>query len=144
MSYWTDADKSTVADLLLAGLSASKIAAQLNCTRNAVHGVVNRDPVLKKIGLQRAPIKSASAPQAPRTVPAGIRRRPKPTIPRPPVRIDPVAPEPLNLLLADLGGKQCRWPVNDPPKGEPYLFCGHVRFGPSYCEFHTGKSVRIP
>lgn len=145
--FWTDDEKNHVAVLLRAGLSAGKIAVRLECSRNAVIGVVSRDPVLKKIGLSG---RATRPPPAPKTTvrisPSVIRRAAKPALPvkpRPVAPPDPVAPTPLNLSLADLRTDQCKWPVNDPPKGEPYLFCGHARFGEKpYCAYHAHRGVR--
>lgn len=145
--FWSDEDKNRVAVLLRQGLPASKIATQMECSRNAVIGVVSRDPMLKAIGLSgranrpktETPVRSKR-----RVSPSVMLRGNKPPRKQPRVRglPDPVAPAPLNLALAELTAEQCKWPVNDPPKGDAYAFCGHVRFGPSYCRYHDSRAVR--
>lgn len=147
--FWSDAEKQRVAELLLAGLSASKIATQMQCSRNAVIGVVSRDPVLKKIGLSgRAnrpkPEPQSCQPRGPRVSPSLHLRaaRRAPAKPRPPVHVDPVAPVPLDIALHELRHDQCKWPTNDPPKGDAFTFCGHVRTGPAYCAYHSHRAVR--
>lgn len=42
----------------------------------------------------------------------------------------------LNVTLFENAG--CMWPVND---GGPYLFCGHVKFKGSYCQYHHEASM---
>lgn len=123
--YWSDEDKNRVAVLLRQWLPASKIATQLACSRNAVTGVVSRDPMLKKIGLSGRHLRTKRLTQ-----------------PRTHGRPDPVAPMPLNLTLTELAADQRKWPVNDPPRGEPFAFCGHARFGAAYCEYHAHRGVR--
>ena len=45
--------------------------------------------------------------------------------------------EPKNLPLDQLERHSCRFPVNSPPIGGEYLFCGHTaRIGKPYCEAH--------
>ncbi len=145
--FWSDEDKNRVAVLLRQGLPASKIATQLACSRNAVIGVVSRDPMLKSIGLSgRANRPQAEArPRTKQRVSPNIMLRgnkPPRRQPRTHGMPDPIAPTPLNLTLTDLASDQCKWPVNDPPKGEPFAFCGHVRFGAAYCKYHDGRGVR--
>lgn len=143
--FWSDADKNRLAELLVAGLPASKIAAHFEgASRNSVIGVVYRDKRLKAIGLSgRATRQPAKPTTATRVSPTVIRRIKSPVRvkPRPAPKPDLVAPASLDLLLHELGNEQCKWPVNDPPKGEAYLFCGHQRdeTGP-YCPYHTAKS----
>jgi GcrA cell cycle regulator len=52
---------------------------------------------------------------------------------------------PLNLSLLELGPTSCKWAVNEPPKGEQFLFCGHQRKdGSPYCEFHHSRAYQKP
>ena len=141
--FWTPEDKNRVAAMLVDGFSAGQIAARLgDVTRNAVIGVVFRDPELKKIGLQgrvRLPSTSAAPP-----IEAVRRNQPKrPAQPRFVTRPEPAAPTSLNLPLADLTPGQCKWPTNDVPKGGRFLFCGHARAdGSPYCAYHAHRGVR--
>jgi hypothetical protein len=42
------------------------------------------------------------------------------------------------FTLLDLGAHDCKWPVNAPPRGGQYFFCGEPRFdGGPYCELHN-------
>lgn len=145
--FWSDEDKNRVAVLLRQGLPASKIATQLACSRNAVIGVVSRDPMLKKIGLSgraNSPKPGPAPSHRPRQriSPSLHLRTKRLTQPRTHGRPDLVAPTPLNLTLTELAADQCKWPVNDPPRGEPFAFCGHARFGAAYCEYHAHRGVR--
>lgn len=48
-----------------------------------------------------------------------------------------VGVEPKYLPLQHLSLKSCRYPVNSPPVGGEYLFCGHEAKGKSpYCDAH--------
>jgi hypothetical protein len=46
-----------------------------------------------------------------------------------------------SLRLLQLEGRMCRYPVNDPPRGGEFLFCGdETRWGRVYCDHHYAKS----
>ena len=110
-------------------------------SRNAVIGKVHRlglparamkrpsKAAARKNSRQRAVVLPRRPKPPPRlTKPAPPRRRPEP----------PEAPMSKNLTLMDLTSGTCKWPVNDPPRGEPFLFCGAEK--PSaqpYCPFHA-------
>lgn len=136
---WSDADKDRIAELLVTGLSASKIAAHFaGASRNAVIGVVYRDKRLKAIGLTRRP--------PPRPKPADTQKRisvphTRSRMDRQPAKPEPAAPVSREILLHELDGKQCKWPTNDVPKGGAFLFCGHQRAGAGpYCAYHQAKA----
>ncbi|WP_292365124.1 GcrA family cell cycle regulator [Mesorhizobium sp.] len=138
---WSGADKDRIAELLVAGLSASKIAAHFaGASRNAVIGVVYRDKRLKAIGLTRRPPPRPKPDDTQKriTVPHTQSRIRLPPTPRKP---DQAAPASLEMLLHELDGKQCKWPTNDVPKGGVFLFCGHLRAeqGP-YCPYHRSRA----
>ena len=58
---------------------------------------------------------------------------------------DMVVPISLGMTLLDLGSSQCHWPVNDPPKGEAFLFCGRHSFNSlPYCEYHSRLAYQPP
>lgn len=137
---WSSTDKDRIAEFLVTGLSASKIAAHFaGASRNAVIGVVYRDKRLKAIGFAR--VSGFSKPKVEPVKPAPrtrTRRVPaKPFVTRP----EPAAPASLEMLLHELDGKQCKWPTNDVPKGGVFLFCGHPRAeqGP-YCPYHRSRA----
>jgi hypothetical protein len=49
-------------------------------------------------------------------------------------------PHSAGITLMMFNGCRCKWPVNDPAKGEGHLFCG-LPTDRVYCEHHTIKSV---
>lgn len=155
---WTKDEIARVGELLKAGQSATKIALVVGRSRNAVIGLVHRNKALSDVGLKgnvtrlaedrirkpRAPRKPTAAPKH---EPLGSNRfkklREKVTgtepaskqLPRWSAQTD--APEPRNLSIMDLEWLDCRWPVNNPERGEQHLFCGHQRAsGSSYCAHH--------
>lgn len=149
--FWSDADKDRLAELLVTGLSASKIAAHFDgASRNAVIGVVYRDKRLKAIGLTKRPGFDKPKPEQPKTtmrvspslpLRARTRRAPKkPFVTRP----EPAAPASREMLLHELDNRQCKWPTNDPPKGGVFRFCGHQRAekGP-YCAYHHSRARAV-
>ncbi|TGT76185.1 MULTISPECIES: GcrA family cell cycle regulator [unclassified Mesorhizobium] len=140
---WSSTDKDRIAELLVAGLSASKIAAHFTgASRNAVIGVVYRDKRLKAIGFARVSGFSKPKPEQPKPETYAWTRRPRrartPSTPAKPALPAPVSRE---MLLHELDGKQCKWPTNDVPKGGVFLFCGHPRAeqGP-YCPYHRSRA----
>ncbi len=81
---WTKEVKALVAGMLLEELSASQIAVRLRpgvqVTRNAVVGVVHRDPILRAIGLRGgsgAPHKPHKAPRIKKSRIPGVLAAPK-------------------------------------------------------------------
>lgn len=53
-THWAREDKERVAVLLKQGYSGTQIANELGCGRNAIIGLVLRDPMLSKIGFARS------------------------------------------------------------------------------------------
>jgi GcrA cell cycle regulator len=150
-SFWTDDKFDRLKRLVPDGLSASQIALDLGCTRNAVIGK------LRRAGLRLTGSKS------PRPITAGPRRQrprahPKPggmafklSVPgtaTPPSSTDlPVEPPTSTWVrFADLGPiksrTHCRWPVAGEP-GPDMLCCGAVRIDDdhSYCAFHHARAT---
>ncbi len=142
--FWSDADKNRIADYLVAGLSASKIAAHFDgVSRNAVIGVIYRDKRLKAIGLTKRPPPRPKPVDTQKRITAlhtrsGMRVPPTPRKPADP------APVSLEMLLHELDSQQCKWPTNDPPKGGVFRFCGHQRAekGP-YCAYHQMRARAV-
>lgn len=161
MSDWTPAATDLTTLLWAAGKSASEISRELwdrlgfYASRNAVIGKVHRlrlpgrarrdGPKTTKAGSRKGARKTAAVlaaasvaarrakPPARLTKPVPIRRRPEP----------PEAPMSKNLTLMDLTSRTCKWPVNDPPRGEPFLFCGAEKDAGTepYCPFHARLST---
>jgi hypothetical protein len=141
---WSAADKDKIAALLVQGLSASQIAAKFDGVgRGAIIGVIHRDARLKAIGLAKRP--GFDKPQA--TTAPVVKRARAPRLAKPQfvTRPEPAAPAPLNLPLHELDSKQCKWPVNDVPKGGRFLFCGHGPRveGSPYCAYHHSRARRV-
>jgi hypothetical protein len=136
---WTAELKGQVAVFLGDGLSATQIAERFGggLTRNAVIGVVQRDKALAAIGFSRAPgwqrrekLKKAKA-EAPK--PIVIKVAPLPPKPEPvlPIKVAHGCGRPIYAL----GSNQCRFGVNDVPRGGVFLFCGEPADG-NWCQAH--------
>ena len=151
-AVWTDEQDAALRKHLLAGLSSSLAATEINkefgtaFTRNSVIGRTNRQK-MPRGQLQRT-TPSSTAKLA--WVREGISRstyfrrlqgniqtmKPAPIKCDEPRMVDVV---PLKLSLIDLKDHQCRWPYGD----KDYSFCGHPVYGDSsYCADHLGLSFR--
>jgi len=153
-STWTKERVELLTRLWNEGLSVSSIMIQLGVkSRNMVIGKANR------LGL--GPRK-----QTPESISEGMRRgKPLPALKAPKklafvggwraLKTGPKKPPHLPTLtedqkeyicgkgipLLELASSHCRWPINEPPKGGEYLFCGAKKMeGSSYCEFHSSKA----
>lgn len=127
--FWIGAKPSKLEELWKAGVSASRIAAELGCTRNAVMGRLNRVGLLRNGGLP-ARITRVKTPRAPR--PAKI---------IPPEITDQEIPVEQRVSLLELTRDTCRWPVGDPQE-EGFFFCGAKpeKSGP-YCPAHRARGT---
>jgi hypothetical protein len=142
MTIWTDERKAEARRLWMAGYSASLIAESIgnDCTRNSIIGLAHRG----KWGQRRPVYARSTAPKRPRRLyvkPADVKARARPPRPaRPPPPPKPIPQRrmpPGGWTLLDLSHHQCHWPVNAPPRGGLYLFCGDRTFnGTAYCEYH--------
>jgi GcrA cell cycle regulator len=157
---WTADLIDRVSTLWRQGISAKDIARLVKggLTKNGVIGRMHRmdiDPGLPPSGrrwrtpthprgVQRPvkarpprPSRAKHAPPAaslPLPVPEPPPKpKPPPRPPKPPRRMPPGG-----WTLLDLESEQCKWPLNSPPRGGEYLFCGERAFdsGP-YCEYHA-------
>ena len=153
MSDWTPAATDLTTLLWADGKSASEISRELwdrlgfYASRNAIIGKVHRLRLPKR--------KTVLTPKAQARKGAGRARtaldKPRPRIirpkPQPRLRAAPIprrsipmeAPKPMNLTIMQLTSRTCKWPVNDPPKGEAYLFCGEAKEPGKepYCPYHA-------
>lgn len=134
---WTPEDKGIVATKLKEGLSARAIGLLFGRSRNAVIGVVGRDPVLKGIGFGRSD----------GTLEKGVRQYEKRDA-KPVLVFETKAREvpsdgvhTCGVPLMALKACQCRYPVNDAERGELHLFCAAPSDG-VYCQRHTERSRR--
>lgn len=124
-------EKTALLKLLWADLnkSASDIALEMRCTRNAVLGKVHRMGLKsRKAGASRL-----RTPQDTRRYrPRKVRSTEAPVI----VDTLPVDQSNYAVSLFDATDTQCRWPLNDP--GFDFLFCGAPqKEGCSYCARHA-------
>lgn len=139
------------------GLSALRIADafanrfRIDKSRNAIIGVIHRTPALKRLYSGRAPARPDTRREPSHNV---GRRQPQPKLQRPAiVRTEPVfraPPRPVDrnvydaeakrVPLAELGWRDCKFPVNDAAPGETHLFCGMPQDpGSSYCAHHMQR-----
>ncbi len=116
-------------------------------SRNAVIGRVyrlglpKRETILTPKAQARKGAKRAR-PALDKPRPRIIRPKPQPRLRAAPISrrsIPMEAPKPMNLTIMQLTSRTCKWPVNDPPKGEPYLFCGEAKEPGKepYCPYHA-------
>ncbi len=138
-SQWSDDDRvDLLKRLWAAGWSASKISREMDCTRSAVLGKVNR---LGLIGT-RSREATAKNNKAPRPLASRALMnppyRPPPVRPLPPT--PPNAPTSLDIMFSDLRKNQCKFAYGT---SHPYLFCGHDTYGGSWCPFHH-KATQVP
>lgn len=170
-SRYSDDERIAIEGWLRDGFSASRIAQefirkfQRYVSRNAMIGVIHRDPVLAKIGLPgnaprtagtqkdgRGKVQKVVAVRA-RKASAPKASNPKPKASPIPLKASlPPAPKPFvnfaaydagsrRLPLVDLGRHDCRFAVNDAAPGEEHLFCGHaIAPGSPYCPHHTARA----
>lgn len=135
--FWTSDRIERLKELWSAGWSASRIAAELGCSRCAVLGKKYR------LGLPARPTDAwrlALGDRRKKQRPA-LRRiawRPKPLSAWPRLAPSEQA-EPLHLDLLDLQDGQCRWPYGE----GPFTFCGcRALAGSSYCAAHALAAIR--
>ena len=127
---WTDEALADMRRLLAEGLSAARVAAELNSrfglalTRNAVLGKCWRLGIVRTV--KKAPKRKWEA-RPPlivrraqlRLAPAQVKALPPPAPP------EPVAIQPsLRVKLLDLREGMCRWPDGDPITDADFGFCG--------------------
>lgn len=150
-SRWSQEERDEIAILLRKGQTASKIASRFGRSRNAVIGVVSRDPALRKIGFvfrngQNDIVYdksiAASASNRRKTVRGGLvslnRLKSAPASPKPAPKMVAVQPQTAGVPLLDLGPRQCKFCINEPERGaNAHLFCGEVtEIGKSWCAWH--------
>ena len=164
MHDWTDERIELLTTMWqVEGKTASKCAALLGVTRNAVIGKVHRLG-LEQRGKSSAPKgKNGSAGKYRGVVAAARRARAANAAPPKPARTnlpppDIFAPDGATLAvgawnalpgttpitLLQTNEHTCKWPVS--PEGEPFMFCGaHTVEGSSWCPTHkhraTGKGT---
>jgi hypothetical protein len=170
-SRYSDDERIAIEGWLLDGFSASRIAQefirkfQRYVSRNAIIGVIHRDPALMKIGLAgkgrpvagstkggrgkvqkvvAARSRKASAPKArdskPKASPIPL-KAPSPPEPKPFVNFAAYDAGSRRLPLVDLGRHDCRFAVNDAAPGEEHLFCGQpVAPDSPYCPHHSTRA----
>jgi len=120
------------------GLSASQVAAELGCTRNAVLSKVHRHGWTDLVpGSKRAPTRGAS--RRPRRITRPVRILHRAALP------DDQLDEAIGKSFAEGGAKplasllsdDCRWPIGHP--GDPeFAFCAaHSVAGLPYCAVHS-------
>lgn len=150
---WTDAQCDQIAGYLVAGHSASQIGSLMDVSRNAIIGLVSRNPKLKEIGFARVgnggrekgglrvakPIKRRNPVRKKvRAVPALVAELDLPT-----ERVRFTAePAVAGIPLLMFSPRRCKWPVNDAEPNAGHLFCGEATNGNRYCACHMALAYR--
>jgi len=147
------------------GHSCSQIAARLTgISRNAVIGKLHRLKVVSKDGRQKASAPRAVAKPPRETRGFGVPVKPAapprksvgiagngtvfetaPSTPMPQLRIVAATGEPA--CISDSGFSGCRWPINDPGRGnmhETLFCCGARPAGQAYCSSHQPLATTGP
>lgn len=129
---WNDQRVDLLRRLYADGLSASQMAAQLGCSRNAVIGKAHR------LELSRSPstISRAKADGAHYARAARMANRRAQVKSAAPVRLRPVQHIAGNKTIYELGLGDCRWPLGE-QLAPARLFCGAKTIsGRPYCGEH--------
>lgn len=157
MQFYTETEIDRIAAMLKNGQTSTAIASLMpGRTRNAIVGVVLRNPILRAIGFPPRPNRTArviverkrervAKPPKPRE------RKVRGGIPKMPILPDKlfkereiVVPiEPRMVSLVDLAPCDCRWPIGD-PRSETFGFCGHPKAVGSYCADHAKVAKQKP
>lgn len=145
-TFWSPARFARAKQLVAEGLSASQVAADLGCTRNAVIGKLHRAHVA---WTPRGLVPHRGPDRKPRKAPILDRVRPKP--PPKPIEVGEWASGRTStgklVKFARLKSRDCKWPVAGEP-GPDMLCCGRARVSDTcpYCAPHlrlgTTRSAR--
>lgn len=134
---WTKEQVNEVAAYLVAGWTSAEIGMRMNILPDAVQRRVAAISQLNAIGFDRRAINQRNV-QARSEKISDIAIRKTPTIKALHDAFDKASRQ---LPLRDVGVLECVWPVNEPPRGGTYLFCGRLRAnGSRYCEHHRNRA----
>lgn len=149
---WTEERVELLRKLWDGHLSASRIAAELGVTRNAVIGKIHRlglwgrgqptvsikrqrkqEPPRRRVPVCRpGTIGNAALNACPEQLPEYVIR---------PLQ-GVVVPIAKKLTIGSLTERTCKWPIGD-PRDREFHFCGHDSVpGFSYCQYHAAVAYR--
>lgn len=148
MSVWTVDSDETLKLRVSQGAPYSVIGGEIGCSRNAVAGRVHRLGLksLNPVSLPGLPSKAKAAAKTfikNREITIMPKRKEEP----PELEADPIKEEAYvegtGVALLDIEPGQCRWPLNAPPRGSQYFFCGEPNAGGgwAYCLCHLRRSM---
>jgi GcrA cell cycle regulator len=137
MAEWSSEMESRLRTLAAEGLSYGAIGREFGLSRNAVIAKAHRmnlparpSPIVKSDALKPAR-RARGGKWAWVEAPASSTLAPLPVVADMPPPVAPLVP------VRAGGGRECCWPMNNPPRGKPWLFCGAVTAaGKSYCAEH--------
>jgi GcrA cell cycle regulator len=133
MFDWNEERVALLKERLDEKVSASLIAGELGCSRNAVIGKAHRAGFEFKVK-PRANL-GEDRKKKPRRVGGVVAHTRQERLTLSLLEATPMPFEPLNIPTIALKDHHCRAAVN--PDGEPYVFCGHdVEPGLPYCPLH--------
>lgn len=138
---WTGYEDMVLKEKWADGVRCSLIAAELGRTKNSIIGRAGRLGLPpRQAGWPRTDNNTKKKPIVDRRHPVEKRRMLHLMELEAVPEVAPMAPgEPIDgTPLLELSENQCRWPVNEPTKGEVYLFCKASKVGESsYCACHA-------
>jgi GcrA cell cycle regulator len=145
---WTQEVTDRAVALWKSGFSAREVGEAIGFTRNAVIGKMNRlghgraapiHPATKRKG---KPIVRVAKPRGP-----GKRELKRLALVKAKREHEAMRQQVIEALAIEfeaLTRSTCRFPVNEPRKGERHLFCGHpVAPGKVYCPHHCAVAYRV-
>lgn len=134
---WTTEERVILREMLFEGNSASIISEHplLHSNGRTRSGVIAK---IHRLGLNGTTALQPVIRKKPGRV---ARYSPKPK-PKPVVAPPQPILEGTWLTLMELKAHQCHWPMNNPPKGGKFLFCGSLKKAESsYCHHHYECSI---
>lgn len=128
---WTDERVALLKKLWCEGKTAAEIAKELGgITRNAVIGKAHRLKLSNRVSPIQSTVVAKPAPSARKPEEGKPVRRPAAANSDVPIKV-------MNVSMAELKDKMCRWPLGD-PKEPNFHFCGCTGVaGLPYCHDHA-------
>lgn len=135
---WTEELKTAVAAMIISGMSYSQIGAEIGRNRNAISGIISRNPELVPAHLKPKAGGSRPARVKPTEKRVYARQPFKPKIALPVFDAPTEAPVSLRRTVLEIEARECRAPTGG--EGAALVMCGHQALNiHGYCAFHHVK-----